>query len=71
MCFLFVNLIGGMCFSLKSSARFPQLLDHGKDYILDILIRKKSLDPIGLHEQGVIANYIPKFQVATMSLEVA
>ena len=39
--------------------------------LLDILIRKKSLDPIGLHGQGVIANYIPKFQVATMSLEVA
>ena len=32
---------------------------------------KKSLDPISLHGQGVIANYIPKFQVATMSLEVA
>ena len=26
---------------------------------------------IGLHEQGVVANYIPKFQVPTMSLEVA
>ena len=38
---------------------------------LDILIRKISLDPIGLHGQGAIENYIPKFQVATMSLEVA
>ena len=38
---------------------------------LDILIRKISLDPIGLHGQGAIANYIPKFQVTTMSLEVA
>ena len=40
-------------------------------YIVDILIRKISLDPIGLHGQGAIENYIPKFQVATMSLEVA
>ena len=32
---------------------------------------KKSQDPIGLQRQGVIVNYIPKFQVATMSLEVA
>ena len=40
-------------------------------YPLDILIRKISLDPIGLHGQGAIVNYIPKFQVATMSLEVA
>ena len=39
--------------------------------LLDILIRKISLDPIGLHGQGAIVNYIPKFQVATMSLEVA
>ena len=38
---------------------------------IDILIRKISLDPIGLHGQGAIENYIPKFQVATMSLEVA
>ena len=40
-------------------------------YALDILILKISLDPIGLHGQGAIQNYIPKFQVATMSLEVA
>ena len=40
-------------------------------WALDILIRKISLDPIGLHGQGAIVNYIPKFQVATMSLEVA
>ena len=38
---------------------------------VDNLIRKKSQDPIGLQRQGVIVNYIPKFQVATMSLEVA
>ena len=38
---------------------------------LDILIRKISLDPIGLHGQDAIENYIRKFQVATMSLEVA
>ena len=40
-------------------------------YTLDILIRKISLDPIGLHGQGAIVNYILKFQVTTMSLEVA
>ena len=40
-------------------------------YVLDILIRKISQDPIGLHGQGAIENYIPKFQVFTMSLEVA
>ena len=40
-------------------------------FTLDILIRKISLHPIGIHGQGAIANYIPKFQVATMSLEVA
>ena len=39
------------------------------EYTLDILIRKISLDPIGLQGQGAIENYI--FQVATMSLEVA
>ena len=39
--------------------------------VLDFLIRKILLDPIGLHGQGAIDNYIPKFQVATMSLEVA
>lgn len=38
---------------------------------LDILIRKISQGPIGLHGQGANANYIPKFQVSTMSLEVA
>ena len=42
-----------------------------KQCTLDILIQKKSLDPIGLDGQGIIANYIPKFKVATMSLEVA
>ena len=42
-----------------------------KTSTLDILIRKISPDPIGLHGQGAIANYIQKFQVATMSLEVA
>ena len=41
------------------------------EWIPDILIRKISLDPIGLHGQGAVENYIPKFQVATMSLEVA
>ena len=40
-------------------------------YPLDILIRKISQGPIGLHGQGANANYIPKFQVSTMSLEVA
>ena len=40
-------------------------------YSVDNLIRKKSQDPIGLQRQGVIVNYIQKFQVATMSLEVA
>ena len=39
--------------------------------VLDSLIRKILPDPIGLHGQGAIANYIPKSQVATMSLEVA
>ena len=39
--------------------------------ILDTLIRKISPDPIGLHGLGAIENYIPKFQVTTMSLEVA
>ena len=38
---------------------------------VDILIRKIWLDPINLHGQGAIMNYIPKFKVATMSLEVA
>ena len=38
---------------------------------LDILRRKISLDPIGLHRQGAIVNNIPNFQVATISLEVA
>ena len=40
-------------------------------YILDSLIAKRSLDPIVLHRHGDITNYVPKFQVATMSLEVA
>ena len=39
--------------------------------LIDNLIRKKSQDPIGLQTQSVIVTYIPKFQVATMSLEVA
>ena len=37
--------------------------------VVSILIRKISLDPIGLHGQGAIG--IPKFQVAIISLEVA
>ena len=45
--------------------------DQSGGSLLDNLIRKKSQDPIGLQRQGVIVNYIPKFQVATMSLEVA
>ena len=32
---------------------------------------KKSLGTIGLRRQGDTTNYIPKFQVAKMSLEVA
>ena len=48
-----------------------QLKKVGNGWTLDILIRKISLDPIGLHGQGAIVNYMPKFQVATMSLEVA
>ena len=39
--------------------------------VVDILIQKISLDPIGLHGQGADANYIPKFQVATTGPEVA
>ena len=35
------------------------------------MIPKNSLDTIGLRRQGDIAKYIPKFQVAKMSLEVA
>ena len=56
------------------------ILSHSFDFVsdyviravcvLDILIRKISLDPIGLHGQGANANYMPKFQVSTMSLEV-
>ena len=38
---------------------------------VDNLIRKKTQDPIGLQGQGVIVNYIPKFEVVTLSLEVA
>ena len=48
-----------------------QIFLKHKEWSIDILIRKISLDPIGLHGQGAIANYIPKFQVTTMSLEVA
>ena len=33
--------------------------------------KKKSLHPIGVHGQGAIANYIPKFLVAIMNLDVA
>ena len=40
-------------------------------YALDIVIPKKIAGTIGLRRQGVTTNYIPKFQVATMSLEVA
>ena len=39
---------------------------NSQDVQLDILI---SLGPIDLHGQGAVVNYIPKFQVATMSLE--
>ena len=49
----------------------PDTFEINTVYTLDNLIRKKSQDPIGLQRQGVIVNYIPKFQVATMSLEVA
>ena len=60
-----------------SVTKLSHSFDFVSDYViravcvLDILIRKISLDPIGLHGQGAIVNYIPKFQVATMSLEVA
>ena len=57
----------GVPMSLFHFCRKP--LQYG--CLLDNLIRKKSQDPIGLQRQGVIVNYIPKFQVATMSLEVA
>ena len=48
-----------------------QRLSTRYGHYLDILIRKISVDPIGLDGQGATKNYIPKFQVATMSLEVA
>ena len=35
------------------------------------MIPKKIAGTIGLRRQGVTTNYIPKFQVATMSLKVA
>ena len=38
---------------------------------VDNVIPKKSLGTIGLRRQGYTTNYIPKFQVAKMSLEVA
>ena len=38
---------------------------------VDNVIPKKSLGTIGLRRQGDTTNYIPKFQVAKMSLEVA
>ena len=35
------------------------------------VVPKKSLGTIGLRRQGDTTDYIPKFQVAKMSLEVA
>ena len=57
---------------VKKQANFTlKRLARQGDWGVDILIRKISLDTIGLHGQGAIADYIPKFQAATMSLEVA
>ena len=42
-----------------------------RNWALDNVIPKKSLGTIGLRRQGDTTNYIPKFQVAKMSLEVA
>ena len=39
--------------------------------VLDIVVPKKSLRTISLCRQDGIMNYIPKFQDATISLEVA
>ena len=40
-------------------------------WAVDNVIPKKMLGTIGLRRQGDATNYIPKFQVAKMSLEVA
>ena len=40
-------------------------------YPLGNVIPKNLPDTIGLRRQGDIAKYIPKFQVAKMSIEVA
>ena len=40
-------------------------------WVLGNVLPKKSLGTIGLRRQGDTTDYIPKFQVAKMSLEVA
>ena len=56
---------------LLASSDHPGSSGEDEGYLVDNVIPKKSLGTIGLGRQGDTTKYIPKFQVAKMSLEVA
>ena len=60
------------CKNVCCSLALNLCLDQGRRSCpMDIVIPKKIAGTIGLRRQGVTTNHMPKFQVATMSLEVA